>query len=142
MTKSSYIEIGIAIVIDDNGLVLIDQRLEKGDFGGLWEFPGGKRKKGETFQETIIRELEEELSIIVNVHDLIVDMEHDYADKKFRFVVHICKLFTGSPKAIQSQQFKWVEPSNLKFYSFPAASNKIINSFLNYLKMNQKKKIV
>jgi len=141
MTKLSYVEIGIGIVIDHNGLVLIDQRLEDGGFGGLWEFPGGKRKKGETFQETIIRELEEELTIIVNVHDLLIDMEHDYVDKKFRFVVHICKLFMGNPKSVQSQQFKWVEPSQLKFYSFPEANHKIISAFLNYLRINEKKKV-
>ena len=59
--------IGIGVVLNAAGEVLIDQRLEEGLLGGLWEFPGGKQESGESIEACIARELQEELGIAVNV---------------------------------------------------------------------------
>ena len=58
--------IGVGVVLNEAGEVLIDQRLNEGLLGGLWEFPGGKQEPGEAIVQTIARELQEELAIEVS----------------------------------------------------------------------------
>ncbi len=106
--------------------------------GGMWEFPGGKQEKDEAIQCTIIRELKEELSIDVEViTPKLIEFEHAYSHKKFRFIVHICKLISGIPKPLASQKLSWVMPHELDNYPFPAANARIINALRDYLYLDQ-----
>lgn len=125
--------IGVGIVFNVSGQVLIDQRLNTGLLGGLWEFPGGKQESEEEIEETIARELNEELAISVQVGECLLSFEHSYSHKKLRFVVHICKWLGGDPKPLQSQQIRWVQPNELIDYPFPAANAKIISALNHYL---------
>ncbi len=129
----SFQVIGLGIVLNSSGKVLIDQRPREGLLGGLWEFPGGKQEKGEIIEETIKRELKEELSIEVEVCDHLISINHAYSHKKLKFVVHICKLIKGDPKPLASQQVRWVDIKNLSKYPFPAANTKIIKALLHQL---------
>ena len=122
--------IGVGVVINSLGKVLIDQRLEGDLLGGLWEFPGGKQELGESIKACIYRELKEELGITVSVGDKIISLEHSYSHKKLRFVVHTCTLLKGEPKALASQQVRWVNPLELKNYSFPSANSRIVDQLL------------
>ncbi len=124
--------IGIGIVVNLLGEVLIDQRLDDGLLGGMWEFPGGKQEYGEPIKKTIVRELKEELAIEVKVEDRLISLDHAYSHKKLRFIVHMCKLLSGEPKALASKQFKWVLPKELSKYPFPAANIKIIDELNQY----------
>ena len=118
--------IGVGVVLDDAGRVLIDQRLEEGLLGGLWEFPGGKQEEGEAITATIERELAEELAIAVEVGEELIVIEHAYSHKRLRFVVHLCRWLSGEPRPLASQQVRWVEPAELDAYPFPAANARII----------------
>lgn len=118
--------IGVAVVLDDSGRVLIDQRLEEGLLGGLWEFPGGKQEPGEAIEATIVRELVEELAIEVEVGEELITLEHAYSHKRLRFVVHLCRWRSGEPQPLASQQVRWVEPERLAEFPFPAANARII----------------
>jgi A/G-specific adenine glycosylase len=118
--------IGVGVVFDPAGRVLIDQRLEEGLLGGLWEFPGGKQEEGEAITATIERELAEELAIAVEVGDELISLEHAYSHKRLRFVVHLCRWQAGEPQPLASQQVRWVEPAELDAYPFPAANARII----------------
>ena len=130
-TKSMPFQvIGVGVVISSAGTVLIDQRLEEGLLGGMWEFPGGKQELGETIQACIARELKEELGIAVTVGEELMTLEHAYSHKKLRFVVHICNWESGDPQPLASQQVRWVRPEDLRNYAFPAANTKIIESLL------------
>ena len=134
LSKSvSSLIIGIGIVINSDGQVLIDQRKNNGSFGGLWEFPGGKQEIGEDIRTTISRELKEELSIEVSVEEELISFDHSYSNQKLSFHVYICKLISGSPKSIVSQQVLWVEPKDLVRYPFPAANSKMILSLNQHL---------
>ena len=82
--------IGVGVVLNDAGEVLIDQRLNEGLLGGLWEFPGGKQEPGEAIEATICRELQEELAIEVEVGEELISLDHAYSHKRLRFVVHLC----------------------------------------------------
>ena len=118
--------IGVGVVLDSVGRVLIDQRLNEGLLGGLWEFPGGKQEPGEAIAATIRRELREELAIEVAVGEELLTLEHAYSHKRLRFVVHLCRWLSGEPQPLASQQVRWVEPDRLGDYPFPAANARII----------------
>jgi A/G-specific adenine glycosylase len=125
--------IGVAVVLDDSGRVLIDQRLEEGLLGGLWEFPGGKQEPGEAIEATIVRELAEELAIEVEVGEELITLEHAYSHKRLRFIVHLCRWSCGEPQPLASQQVRWVEPERLAEFPFPAANARIIAALRAWL---------
>lgn len=127
--------IGVGVVFDPSGRVLIDQRLEEGLLGGLWEFPGGKQEPEEPIAETIRRELREELAIDAEVGEELVTVDHAYSHKRLRFVVHLCHWRSGEPQPLASQQVRWVEPSDLPAYPFPAANARIIAALWERLGM-------
>ena len=129
--------IGVGIVFNAAGQVLIDQRLEHGLLGGMWEFPGGKQEPEEDIEETIIRELKEELAIEVEVGEQLISLEHSYTHKKLCFIVHICMWKSGEPQPLESQQCLWVNPSDLMNYPFPAANSKIISALNKYLQKDK-----
>jgi A/G-specific adenine glycosylase len=118
--------IGVGVVLNEAGEVLIDQRLNEGLLGGLWEFPGGKQEPGEAIEATIRRELEEELAIAVEVGEELITFEHAYSHKRLRFVVHLCRWLSGEPQPLAAQQVRWVEPGRLQDFPFPAANARII----------------
>ncbi|WP_231594501.1 8-oxo-dGTP diphosphatase MutT [Synechococcus sp. CBW1107] len=118
--------IGVGVVLDGADRVLIDQRLEEGLLGGLWEFPGGKQEPDEPIVDTIRRELREELAIEVEVGEELIRLDHAYSHKRLRFIVHLCRWSSGEPQPLASQQVRWVEPQRLEEFPFPAANARII----------------
>jgi A/G-specific adenine glycosylase len=127
--------IGVGVVLDGEGRVLIDQRLNEGLLGGLWEFPGGKQEEGEAITATIERELAEELAIAVEVGEELIVVEHAYSHKRLRFVVHLCRWIAGEPQPLASQQVRWVAPAELDAYPFPAANARIIAALRERLQL-------
>ena len=125
--------IGVGVVLNGAGEVLIDQRLDEGLLGGLWEFPGGKQEPGEAIEATIARELREELAIEAEVGEELITLEHSYSHKRLRFVVHLCRWLAGEPQALASQQVRWVAPDGLAAFPFPAANARIIAALLERL---------
>ena len=125
--------IGVGLVFDGAGRVLIDQRLEEGLLGGMWEFPGGKQEPGEAIADTIVRELREELAIEVAVEEELIRLDHAYSHMRLRFIVHLCRHLAGEPQALASQQVRWVEPKELGGFPFPAANARIIAALRQHL---------
>lgn len=113
-----------------NGRILITKRKPEGLLGGLWEFPGGKREKGETLAQTAGREIREETGIEVSVGSLLVSVRHAYSH--FKIVLHafLCEYRGGQARAIGCDAVKWVWPKQLKQYAFPAANQKIIKKLM------------
>ncbi|OUT69512.1 MAG: A/G-specific adenine glycosylase [Synechococcus sp. TMED19] len=125
--------IGVGVVLNSSGEVLIDQRLNEGLLGGLWEFPGGKQEPGEAIEATVARELQEELGIEVSVGECLICVDHAYSHKKLRFEVHLCQWLSGDPQPLASQQVRWVPPKDLDQFPFPAANTKIIAALRAHL---------
>ena len=121
------------MVLNAGGEVLIDQRLEEGLLGRLWEFPGGKQEYGELIEACIARELQEEMGIEVTVGEELISVDHAYSHKRLRFVVHLCAWVSGEPQPYASQQVRWVQPQQLKDFPFPAANARIIEALLKRL---------
>lgn len=117
---SSAIEVAAGLIFRD-GQLLIAQRHPDSHLGGLWEFPGGKREPGETFEAALVRELREELDVTVSVLKLIETVEHAYLEKHVRIRFFTCRLMAGEPRAVDCHSLKWIERSELNRQAFPAA---------------------
>jgi A/G-specific adenine glycosylase len=120
-----HYEIAVGIIWK-RGKILIAQRPAEKLLGGLWEFPGGHRKRNETRENCVAREVREELGIEVAVGEKIATIQHAYSH--FRITLHAfaCRWVRGRPRAIGCAAWKWVAPRELTQYAFPAANRKII----------------
>ncbi|MBY0404499.1 MAG: A/G-specific adenine glycosylase [Cyanobacteria bacterium] len=123
--KIPHFEIGAGVIVHE-GMILIQQRPEKGLLGGLWEFPGGKQKPGESIEETVSREVTEELGIEVKVLSKIATVPHAYTHFKITLHAFLCEFISGTPVSNASQQWKWVLPEALETYAFPKANKKVL----------------
>ncbi|MGB2927250.1 MAG: 8-oxo-dGTP diphosphatase MutT [Limnothrix sp.] len=120
--------IGVAVIWNDAGEILIDRRLEQGEMAGLWEFPGGKIEAGETVEACIAREIKEEINLEIRVGDRLILIEHDYPKFKVSLYVHWCEYLGGEPEAIECQEIRWVKPEALGEFTFPEANQAIIEA--------------
>lgn len=109
------------------GKLLITQRLNEGHLANLWEFPGGKRESGETFEQCLTRELREELGIEVAVGELVESLTHDYPERSVHLKFFRCALLTNEPRPIGCQAVAWVTAEELGRYDFPAADARLIH---------------
>ncbi|MBN1268881.1 MAG: A/G-specific adenine glycosylase [Kiritimatiellae bacterium] len=120
--------VGAALVVDRQGRLLIARRFEESMLGGLWEFPGGTRERGETMSGCIRRELQEELGIDVRVGAHFMRVRHAYSHFTIELHVHWAKLEKGRPRPIHCAACRWVRPGDLEKYPFPAADVRIIQA--------------
>jgi len=119
------IEVAAGLVFRDRKL-LITRRLPEAHLGGLWEFPGGKREAGESFEQCLQRELVEELGIEVEVHDMAEELTHHYADRSVHLKFFRCRWLRHEPRAILCHDFAWIGPEQLADYPFPAADARLL----------------
>jgi len=107
-----HLTIAVGVIWKGNQ-VLIQQRPEEGLLGGLWEFPGGKREEGESLEQTVQREIEEELAIQVDVGKPITTVKHAYTHFKITLYAYHCRYISGEPQSRASQGWRWVNPDDL-----------------------------
>jgi 8-oxo-dGTP diphosphatase len=122
-------------LIDADRRVLIAQRPGGKPMAGLWEFPGGKVEQGETPEETLIRELEEELGIITQVPCLapLTFASHAYEDFHLLMPLYICRRYEGIARGLEGQAVKWVRTRDLRDYPMPAADEPLIPFLVDLL---------
>jgi mutator protein MutT len=121
------IEVSAGLVFR-SGRLLITQRPATGHLANLWEFPGGKREPGESFEQCLARELREELEIGVGVGELLEEITHHYAEKSVRLRFYRCELREGEPRAVGCQAVAWVTRAELSDYEFPAADARLLEA--------------
>jgi mutator protein MutT len=114
------IEVSAGLVFR-SGLLLITQRHTDAHLGGLWEFPGGKREPGETFEQCLQRELREELGVEVAVGELLDTITHAYPERTVLLKFFLCRLPQGEPRPLDCAAVKWVDRVGLDAHDFPAA---------------------
>src|ERR1041384_399365 len=104
--------VAAAALIDVDGRVLIAQRPEGKSMAGLWEFPGGKVEAGETPETALIRELKEELGIVIAGEDLsyFTSVTHAYETFMLHMQLYLCKRWQGEPHPHEGQQLQWALP--------------------------------
>jgi 8-oxo-dGTP diphosphatase len=116
-------------LIDADGRVLIAQRPQGKSMAGLWEFPGGKIESGERPEQCLIRELKEELGIIVKEDCLapLTFASHAYPEFHLLMPLYVCRRWEGIVTAQEQQMLKWVRPGELKNYPMPPADEPLIS---------------
>ncbi len=107
-----------AAVIRRNGRVLIAQRAKDDELPLMWEFPGGKLEPGETLEQCIVREMEEELGVTIRVTGVLTTTDYRFADRHIHFTVYNAELAQGEPVLKVHNDLRWVEPAQLKEYDF------------------------
>ena len=122
-------------LVDADSRILLAQRPEGKALAGLWEFPGGKVEPGETPEQTLIRELEEELGIVTKPACLapLTFASHGYERFHLLMPLYICRRFEGIPRPLEGQVIKWVRPSDLRSYPMPPADEPLIPFLLDLL---------
>ncbi|WP_309085576.1 8-oxo-dGTP diphosphatase MutT [Chelativorans sp.] len=122
-------------LIDTDGRILLAQRPEGKSMAGLWEFPGGKVEPGETPEETLIRELHEELGIETKVECLapLTFASHAYDRFHLLMPLYVCRRFQGMPQSREGQALKWVRPQRLRDYPMPPADAPLIPFLIDLL---------
>src|SRR5436190_16620185 len=123
------VEVAAGLIFRD-GKLLITQRRADSHLGGLWEFPGGKREQGETFEQCLVRELREELGVDASVGELFEGVTHAYPEKTVRLRFFLCELKAGEPEAIGCASFKWVRKAELNDFRFPAADEQLLKKLI------------
>ncbi|MDZ7343510.1 MAG: A/G-specific adenine glycosylase [candidate division KSB1 bacterium] len=120
----------VAGLIWRDGKLLIDQRKNDGLLGGLWEFPGGKIKNGESHAQALRREIREALDVEAEVGDYVMSVDHAYTHFRVTLHVYQCIYRRGQPRALACQNWRWAHPTELAQLAFPKANRKIIDRLL------------
>ena len=123
--KRIHIVAGI-VFNQDKSQVFITKRPDDKHKGGFWEFAGGKVEVGETIEQAMTRELDEEIGIKVTEQSLFEYLEFDYTDKSLKFDFILVTDFKEQPYGKEGQQGEWVSLESLNQYAFPEANVPIL----------------
>jgi len=124
------IDVAAAVIFNDRGQLLIAQRSEPEAARGLWEFPGGKIDPGESTEEALHREIQEELEMKIEIDFLIGEFVHDYENHTVRILAFACKALSEKFEIREHLDVRWIEPSDLKDYQLTGADLEIFPTFL------------
>ena len=123
-------------LVDVDGRILLAQRPPGKALAGLWEFPGGKVEAGERPEETLIRELHEELGIVVKQECLapLTFASHPYETFHLLMPLYICRRWEGIAAPREGQVLKWVRAQALRDYPMPPADEPLIPVLVDLLR--------
>lgn len=127
----------VAALIWNKDKFLVCRRPENKARGLLWEFVGGKVEDGETKEQALIRECQEELAITVAPHEVFMEITHEYPDITVRLTLFNCAILRGQPQLLEHCDMKWIAPAEIYNYEFCPADEKILKR-LEQLKDNNK----
>tara|TARA_B110000037_G_scaffold109516_1_gene126734 strand:- start:380 stop:802 length:423 start_codon:yes stop_codon:yes gene_type:complete len=125
--KQLIIVASVALINSDNQ-ILIAQRPKEKHLSGLWEFPGGKVEKNESPENTLIRELKEELNVNINQKCVapLTFSEFDYKEFNLLLLLYVCRRWDGDPESMENNPIKWVKSNKLREYKMPPADESLI----------------
>jgi A/G-specific adenine glycosylase len=119
-------DVTAGVIRDHNDHFLITQRPLDCMLGGLWEFPGGKRRPGESLAACLHREIIEELGIQIEVGELLCTIDHAFTHFEMTLYVFACRWLAGLPQCLGCTDMRWVTLQDLERFAFPVADQRII----------------
>ena len=125
-----------AALTNQAGEILLQRRPEGRQMAGLWEFPGGKVDSGESPESALVRELEEELGVVVepgNLHPLAFASE-PLGDRNLLLLLYICRTWQGDPKPLESPEIRWLRPEDMSALPMPPADRPLVVALEQRLK--------
>ncbi|QDH70944.1 Nudix family hydrolase [Marilutibacter alkalisoli] len=125
-SRMRTVDVVAAVIRDARGRVLLTRRTEGKDFAGRWEFPGGKRKRGESPEDALVRELREELGIEAEPGPHLITVPQLYPDKHLYLDVRAVVDWHGSPRGREQQAMAWVTMEKLARYTMPPADLPVV----------------
>ncbi|MBN6078688.1 8-oxo-dGTP diphosphatase MutT [Aggregatibacter actinomycetemcomitans] len=128
--RKPLVQVAAGIIRNEFGQIYLTQRLEGQDFAQALEFPGGKVDKGETPEQTLKRELEEEIGIVVLNAQLFERFEFEYPTKVISFFFYLVEEWVGEPFGREGQAGFWLAQNELDAGQFPPANAKLIQRLL------------
>jgi A/G-specific adenine glycosylase len=131
--KTPQYHIAVA-VIQKNDLLLITRRPDTGLLGGLWEFPGGKIQTGETAHQACLREIKEEINLQIEISDYLLQVKHAYSHFKVILEIFLCRYRSGRIRLKAAVDYRWILPSQLDEFPFPAANHKFFPELKRIIK--------
>jgi 8-oxo-dGTP diphosphatase len=126
--SANLVLVAACALIDPDGRILLAQRPAGKTMAGLWEFPGGKVERGERPEDSLIRELKEELGILVREACLapLTFASHAYPDFHLLMPLFVCRRWEGTVTPREGQRLAWVRPNRLREYPMPPADEPLI----------------
>jgi len=126
--SAKLVLVAACALIDVDGRVLLAQRPPGKPMAGLWEFPGGKVESGERPEDSLIRELKEELGIVVREACLapLTFASHAYPEFHLLMPLFVCRRWDGMVTPREGQRLAWVRPNRLREYPMPPADEPLI----------------
>lgn len=118
----------VAALIWDNDKFMICQRPAHKARALLWEFVGGKVEPGETKEEALIRECQEELAITLSVGDVFMDVVHEYPDITVHLTLINATIAEGTPQKLEHHDMRWISPNEIPDYEFCPADEEILEA--------------
>ena len=118
----------VAALIWDKDKFMICQRPAHKARALLWEFVGGKVEPGETKEQALIRECQEELAITISVGDVFMDVVHEYPDITVHLTLFNAKISNGTPQKLEHNDIKWITVDEIDRYSFCPADEEILEA--------------
>ena len=116
----------VAALIWSKDKFMICQRPAHKARGLLWEFVGGKVESGETKEQALIRECQEELAVTLSVGDMFMDVTHEYPDLAVHLTLFNATIAKGEPRQLEHNDIQWITPSEIANYEFCPADEEIL----------------
>ena len=120
----------VAALIWDKDKFMICQRPVHKARGLLWEFVGGKVEPGETKEQALIRECQEELAITISVGNVFMDVVHEYPDINVHLTLFNATIAEGVPQKLEHNDIKWISINEIPEYNFCPADTEILERLI------------
>jgi 8-oxo-dGTP diphosphatase len=121
------VHVTAAVIIQDNKILCVQRNENKYDYiSKKWEFPGGKVEENEQLEETIKREIQEELNLIIGVKSFLIQVNHQYPDFKLKMDTFICEITSGFLKLNEHVDYKWLSINELSDLDWAAADLPVV----------------